>query len=229
MKIQVFGTGCEKCTKLYDAVQKVVQKHNLQATVETVSQIDEITAAGVMVTPALGVDGRIVSSGKVLGESDILQLLAPEHAPCCSCQGEVAGQPPNRLKQVITLILLAVVGVSLALMVLREVNRPTATTEAASQQQGTTVYYFYGNQRCVTCNRMEALTQKALEGKDVNYKAVNLDDPANEHYIEDFQLDTHMVVIQRNGRYKKMDEVWERIRGSDEDFIAYIQSGLQDK
>lgn len=228
MNIKVFGSGCEKCTKLYDAVQKVVQQHELKASVEKVSNIDEITAAGVMMTPALGLDGKIVSSGKVLAESDILHLLAPEHASHCGCQGEVEGKAPNRLKQMISLLLLAVVGASLAVMVMRESPRQVATGTVAMSQKGTTVYYFYGNHRCATCNRMEGLTKKAIQDKGVAYKAVNLDEPANEHFVKDFQLDSRVVVIQRDGTYKKMDEVWDLV-GDEEAFIAYIQRGLQDK
>jgi len=225
MKIQIFGTGCEKCTKLYDAVQKVVQQHGIDATVEKVSNIDDITAAGVMMTPALGVDGRIVSAGKVVGEGDLLHLLAPEHAPHCGCHGHVDNQPVNRVKQVVTVLLLLVVGVSLGLMVMREVNRPEATGAATLAQQGTIVYYFYGNHRCATCNRMEELTRKSLEGKNVTYKAVNIDEPANEHYVKDFQLDARGVVIQKDGHYKKMGKVWDLVE-DEPAYITYIQSGL---
>jgi small redox-active disulfide protein 2 len=228
MNIRIFGTGCEKCTKLYASVEKVIQQHGLDATLEKVSNIDDITAAGVMMTPALGVDGKIVSSGKVLSAGDILHLLAPEHASHCGCQGEVAGKAPNRLKQVISLLLLAVVGASLAVMVMRESRRPAVTGEAVLLQKGTTVYYFYGNHRCATCNRMEGLTKKAIQDKGVAYKAVNLDEPVNEHFVKDFQLDSRVVVIQRDGTFKKMDAVWDLV-GDEDAFIAYIQSGLKDK
>jgi len=225
MKIQIFGTGCEKCTKLYDAVQKVVQQHGLQATVEKISNIDEITAAGVMMTPALAVDGQIVSSGKVLSEGDILRFLEPEHSPHCGCHGEVAGKAPNRLKQVVSFILLAVVGVSLALMAMREMKRSEASGTADLAPKGTIVYYFYGNHRCATCNKMEALTVKALKDKDVTYKAVNIDEPANEHYVKDFQLDARVVVIQKDGKFKKLEKVWDLVE-DEQAYIAYIQSGL---
>jgi small redox-active disulfide protein 2 len=228
MNIRIFGTGCEKCTKLYESVEKVIQQHGLDATLEKVSNIDDMTAAGVMMTPALGVDGKIVSSGKVLSEDDILHLLAPEHDSHCGCHGEVAGKAPNRLKQVISLLLLAVVGASLAVMVIRETSRPAGTGAEETVQMGTTVYYFYGNHRCATCNRMEELTKKAIKDKGVSYKAVNLDEPANEHFVKDFQLDSRVVVIQREGTYKKMDKVWDLV-GDEEAFIAYIQSGLKDK
>jgi small redox-active disulfide protein 2 len=229
MKIQIFGTGCEKCTKLYDGVRKVVQQHGIDATVEKVSNIDEITAAGVMMTPALGVDGRIVSAGKVVGEGELLHLLAPEHEPHCGCHGHVEGHPVNRMKQMITLLLLAVVGASLALMAMREMKRPMATETATLAPQGTTVYYFYGNHRCATCNLIEQLTLKAIKDKAVTYKAVNLDERANEHFVKDFQLDARVVVIQKDGKFKKMEKVWDLVHGDEEAFIAYIQSGLQDK
>jgi arsenate reductase-like glutaredoxin family protein len=206
----------------------VIQQHGLDATLEKVSNIDDMTAAGVMMTPALGVDGKIVSSGKVLSEDDILHLLAPEHDSHCGCHGEVAGKAPNRLKQVISLLLLAVVGASLAVMVIRETSRPAGTGAEETVQMGTTVYYFYGNHRCATCNRMEELTKKAIKDKGVSYKAVNLDEPANEHFVKDFQLDSRVVVIQRDGTYKKMDKVWDLV-GDEEAFIAYILSGLKDK
>jgi small redox-active disulfide protein 2 len=228
MKIQIFGTGCEKCTKLYDGVQKVVQQHGIAATVEKVSSIDDITAAGVMMTPALAVDGKIVASGKVLAADDILHLLAPEHASHCSCHGHVEGQPVNRVKQIVTVLLLAVVGVSLALMAMREMQRPEAPGTVALAQQGTIVYYFYGNHRCATCNRMEALTVKALKDKGVTYKAVNIDEPVNEHFVKDFQLDARVVVIQKDGKFKKMEKVWDLVE-DEQAYIAYIQSGLQDK
>lgn len=228
MKIQILGTGCEKCTKLYDGVQKVVQQHGLEATIDKISNIDEITAAGVMMTPALAVDGKIVASGKVLATDDILHLLAPEHASHCGCHGEVPGKAPNRLKQVVSFLLLAVVGVSLALMALREMKRPAITETAALAPQGTIVYYFYGNHRCATCNKMEALTVKALKDKNVTYKAVNIDEPANEHFVKDFQLDARVVVIQKNGAFTKMEKVWDLV-DDEQAYIAYIQSGIQDK
>lgn len=226
MKIKVFGTGCEKCTKLYAAVEKVIQQHELDATLEKISDIDAITTAGVMMTPALSVDNKIVSSGKVLGESDILRLLAPDHEKPCECHGEVSCGKPNRLKQVIAGGLIVFVLASLCMMIVRESKRPVAPAQAVTKQEGTTVYFFHGNQRCFSCNRIEELTLKAIEGKGFAFKAINLDEPENEHFVKDFELDTRVVVIQHNGTYKKMENVWGLVSGKDTEFIKYIQSGL---
>ncbi|MEI7947920.1 MAG: MTH895/ArsE family thioredoxin-like protein [bacterium] len=229
IKIQIFGSGCEKCTKLYATVEKVVQQHGLDATLEKISDIEAITAAGVMMTPAVGVDGKIVSSGKVLSESDVLRLLAPEHAKPCECHGEVSRDKPNRVKQLISAVLIGLVLGSLGIMIMRESKRPVAPAQSPLNQAGTTVYYFHGNQRCFSCNRIESLTLKAIEGKGCNFKAVNLDEPANEHFVKDFQLDTRVVVIQHNGTYKKMENVWGLVGGKEADFIKYIQDGLPKK
>jgi small redox-active disulfide protein 2 len=229
MKIQIFGSGCEKCTKLYAAVEKVVQQHELDATLEKVSNIEDITAAGVMMTPALGIDGKIVSSGKVLAESDVLHLLAPNHAKPCECQGEVSCAKPNRVKQLFSAVLIGVVLGSLGIMIMREMKRPVAPAQSALNETGTVVYYFHGNQRCFSCNRIESLTLKAIEGKGCTFKAVNLDEPENEHFVKDFGLDTRVVVIQHNGKINKMENVWGLVGGKDADFIKYIQDGLPKK
>lgn len=226
IKIQIFGSGCEKCTKLYATVEKVVQQHELEATLEKVSNIEDITAAGVMMTPAVGINGKIVSSGKVLSESDVLHLLAPNHAKPCDCHGEVPCNKPSRVKQLISAVLIGVVLGSLGIMVMRESRRPAAPAQSALNQAGTTVYYFHGNQRCFSCNRIEELTLKAIKDKGVTFKAVNLDEPENEHFVKDFQLDTRVVVIQHNGKYKKMENVWGLVGGKEADFIKYIQEGL---
>jgi arsenate reductase-like glutaredoxin family protein len=133
------------------------------------------------------------------------------------------------MKQAITILLLVLVGASLALMVMREMKRSEAPATVSLSKQGTTVYYFYGDHRCATCNKMEMLTKKAVQDKGVVYQAVNLDEPRNEHFIKDFQLDARVVVIQRNGSYKKMDQVWDLVGGDEKIFIDYIQSGLHDK
>jgi len=72
MKIEILGTGCPKCKKLYENAQAAV-KESGRGDVEVVKieDINEITARGVMMTPALSVDGQIKSVGKVIGPGDI--------------------------------------------------------------------------------------------------------------------------------------------------------------
>jgi small redox-active disulfide protein 2 len=76
MKIEVLGPGCARCNTLAAAAQAAVTKLGLDAEVAKVTDINEITSRGVMVTPALAVDGEIKSSGKVLSPEEIQELLS---------------------------------------------------------------------------------------------------------------------------------------------------------
>ncbi len=74
-KIQVLGPGCPKCTKLAANVQQVVEQHELDFEVKKVTDINEIMKFGVMITPALVVDGEVKSVGKVPSLDEIRQML----------------------------------------------------------------------------------------------------------------------------------------------------------
>ncbi len=73
--VQVLGPGCSKCAKLKENVETAVQQAGIEATVEKVTDINQMMSFGVMVTPALVIDGEVKSSGKVLSPEDIKQLL----------------------------------------------------------------------------------------------------------------------------------------------------------
>ncbi len=75
-KIQILGTGCPKCKKLFANAEEAVKTLGIDATVEKVEKITDIMAFGVMTTPALAVDGTVRSAGKVLSAGDIGKLLA---------------------------------------------------------------------------------------------------------------------------------------------------------
>jgi small redox-active disulfide protein 2 len=74
--IQVLGTGCAKCTKLKDNAQQAVDDLGLDARVEKVEDINQITSFGVMMTPALAVDGEVRVVGKVPSADEIKQMLS---------------------------------------------------------------------------------------------------------------------------------------------------------
>jgi small redox-active disulfide protein 2 len=75
MKVQILGTGCPKCQKLEENARAAVQSLGLEASVEKVSDVDQITNMGVMFTPALAIDGVVKSSGKVLSKEQVAELL----------------------------------------------------------------------------------------------------------------------------------------------------------
>lgn len=75
MEIKVLGTGCPKCKALTKTVEEVVGESGLEATIDKVEDINDIMQYGVMVTPALVVDGKVVASGKVPKKEELKKLL----------------------------------------------------------------------------------------------------------------------------------------------------------
>ena len=75
MKIEILGTGCLKCTRLFENAKQAVSEANLEAEVLKVQDINEITNFGVMMTPALAIDGEVKSTGKLLSPDEIKQLF----------------------------------------------------------------------------------------------------------------------------------------------------------
>ncbi len=77
MKIEVLGTGCAKCNMLEDATKKVADRLGLDYTLNHVKDIGKITEYGVMMTPALAIDGQVKVTGKVPSEAELAELLKP--------------------------------------------------------------------------------------------------------------------------------------------------------
>ena len=75
-RIEILGTGCAKCKALDAATREAVAQLGMDAEVCKVERIEQIVERGVMVTPALSVDGVVKSSGRVLSVEDIKKLLA---------------------------------------------------------------------------------------------------------------------------------------------------------
>lgn len=76
MRIEIFGPGCAKCEKTAREVERVVKELGVDATVEHVTEMKEIVDRGVMLTPAVYVDGKKKSEGKVPKASDIESWLS---------------------------------------------------------------------------------------------------------------------------------------------------------
>ena len=74
--IQILGTGCPKCEKLKKNAEEAVAIAGIEAKIEKVTDIMQITSFGVMMTPALVIDGKVKSVGKVLSPEDIQKMLA---------------------------------------------------------------------------------------------------------------------------------------------------------
>ena len=75
VKIEVLGSGCANCQRLEMLAREAVAKLGLEAQVEHVTDIREIMARGVMATPGLAVNGKVVSSGRVPTPTEVESLI----------------------------------------------------------------------------------------------------------------------------------------------------------
>lgn len=75
MKIQILGTGCPKCKKLAENADQAAKEMGIDYELEKVTDIVEITKMGVMMTPALAIDGNVKLVGKILDAEEIKEFL----------------------------------------------------------------------------------------------------------------------------------------------------------
>jgi hypothetical protein len=97
-------------------------------------------------------------------------------------------------------------------------------------------YYFHGNYRCYTCTKIESYSREAIEAYfaddlktgQLEFRPVNVDEPANRHFIQDYQLHTRSLVLTlyRNNqqqKWKNLKDVWQLVRDKDR-FYQYVKS-----
>jgi hypothetical protein len=114
-----------------------------------------------------------------------------------------------------------------------------AAVKPAEAAKTALVYYFYTSARCHSCNTLERYTREAVEGdfKDpykgwrVEFRGVNVDEPANRHFVEDYKLASKAVVAQKfEGdkplAWKELPDVW-RLLGNKELFAGYVVGEIQ--
>ena len=75
-KLQILGTGCPKCKQLSKVTEQAARELGLDFEIEKVTAITALMKFGVMMTPALAVDGEVKVAGKVPGIEDIKEMIA---------------------------------------------------------------------------------------------------------------------------------------------------------
>ncbi len=131
----------------------------------------------------------------------------------------------KKLKKLFLVILAAVAVISLNFEAFAAENKPTAEV---------IVYYFHGTFRCYSCTMIENYSRQAIESnfKDalasgsLEFKAVNVEDKGNEHFVDDYQLYTKSLILSlvKDGKeikHKNLDKIW-RLAGNKEKFIEYV-------
>lgn len=78
MKIQIIGSGCEKCKKLYERTKEAVLENGIKAEVEYVTDLVKIMEMGIMTTPVLIVNGKALSVGRLPEKPEIKEILQKE-------------------------------------------------------------------------------------------------------------------------------------------------------
>ncbi len=162
-----------------------------------------------------------------------------------------------KVKPILTVVLVLFVCASLAYLAVNSllqkpispeqdepiVSQVTATPpleEDPEEAEHTVVaYYFHGASRCQTCLRIEQYSREALEAGfreeiqsgALEWYAVNVEEPPNEHFIADYELTTRsLVLVDMEGgaetRWKNLSRVWELV-GDREAFVGYVLQETQ--
>ena len=151
----------------------------------------------------------------------------PEETPCCPCK---CREKKPAWKRITGLALVAFSAIAALRAFSTAPKTPEAETvkEAVVDEPSVTVFYFHGRQRCMTCNNMEKMVREVAENlPSVEVKAVNLDEPANEHYIADFALTMRTVVLRDGARFAVLDKCWP-LAHDEAAFKDYIARSIAD-
>jgi small redox-active disulfide protein 2 len=74
-KIQILGTGCAKCQKLAENAKQAAESLGIEYELEKITDLNQIMGFGVMSTPSLAIDGKVLAAGKLPSQADIEKML----------------------------------------------------------------------------------------------------------------------------------------------------------
>lgn len=130
--------------------------------------------------------------------------------------------------------LLLLLSVLVASLVAPSFSADKATTSPLKM----VVYYFHATQRCVTCMAIERYTKEVLEARYrpqltfgvIQWQVVDVEQPKNRHFIQEYRLVSPSVVVVRiengkRGRWQTLEKTWTLVRKKGE-FVQYVQSNI---
>lgn len=113
-------------------------------------------------------------------------------------------------------------------------------TDLTDSSSRVVAYYFYTTARCATCRKLEVFAQEviehdfseALQDGRLEWRPVNVQEPGNEHFTQDYNLVTKsLVLVRMKGQnlinWKNLDKIWQLVWNK-EDYQSYVRSQLQD-
>ena len=120
-----------------------------------------------------------------------------------------------------------------------EGDQPAPAVDRSATGQ-VVAYYFYGNVRCATCRKLEAYSKEALEdgfaqeiaSGGLEWRAVNVDEPENEHFVTDFELVTRALVLVEYAdgemtRWQDLKLIWKLV-GDKAGYMTYVREATSD-
>jgi len=147
-------------------------------------------------------------------------------------------------KKLLTGFLLAFVAMSVGFLLVKESRRGSlsaarpAGPAVAASGPSVVAYYFHGRVRCASCVKIGRLSGKAIRERFpgelrkglLAFREVNIDEPENRHFIDDYGLSSQSLVIveYRDGRqvrWKILEKVWTLL-DSEREFLPYVQEGV---
>jgi hypothetical protein len=149
-------------------------------------------------------------------------------------------------KRIIQIVLLSFVAVSVVYFIVGEsqkravaANAPQSSNTASDAKTKVIAFYFHGNFRCVSCRKLESVSREAvqygfteqLKRGDLQWRTVNVEESANEHFISDYRLFSRSLVLVRfkDGKqveYKNLMKAWELLQ-DDEALKKYVQAEVR--
>ena len=116
---------------------------------------------------------------------------------------------------------------------------PSPLTEVKSQNSKVIAYYFHGTFRCSTCRTIEQYSHDAIQtyfAKELGngrleFRPVNVEEPENKHFIQDYQLVTRSLVLSlvsdgKETKWKNLPDVWKLVRDKDK-FFQYVKDEVE--
>jgi len=112
-------------------------------------------------------------------------------------------------------------------------------SQVGVQSRTVVAYYFHGSFRCQTCRKLEAFSREAVESgfpEDlkagrIEWRVINVEEPGNEHFIQDYQLVSKaLVLVAKDGskqtQWKNLQDIWTLVNNK-EAFIKYVQTEIR--
>ncbi len=116
---------------------------------------------------------------------------------------------------------------------------PSPLTEVKAHNSKLIAYYFHGTFRCTTCRTIEKYSKEALEKYFANelksgkleFRPVNIEEPENKHFIQDYQLVTRSLVLSlvsdgKETKWKNLPDIWKLVRDQDK-FFQYVKDEVE--